>query len=134
MKKMIIVAAVALLLGSCASTKNDKAASVVGEWAITEAMQAPTAGSDEPTVITFTAAGDVNGCAGVNRFFGKYNVSDGKISFSNVGSTMKMGQSMDTEAAVLKAINEAATVEVGTSEAELKDADGKTLMKLARKP
>lgn len=48
--------------------------------------------------------GSVYGSAGVNRYMGSYTIQDGKITFTQMGTTMMMGlpEDMDNETVYLK--------------------------------
>ena len=137
MKKIFLVtlSAASLLLASCGSCKNaaSSGADIQGEWSIETAMDKSTKAGDEPATISFGKDGRINGCATVNRFFGDYTNKNGKLTFSTVGMTRMMGQSMDIERAICDALDKTHTVKVSGNTATVMDKDGKTVMVLKRK-
>lgn len=138
MKKTLLVSlsAIAMLLTSCGSCKKVQAsadASLQGEWSIETAMDKSTKGGEQPATIIFGKDGRINGCASVNSFFGDYTNKNGKLTFSTMGMTRMMGQSMDIERAICDALDKTNTVKVSGDTATILDRDGKTVMVLKRK-
>lgn len=137
MKKifLVTVSAVTMLLASCGSCKNAASVStdIRGDWSIETAMNNSTQGGDEPATISFGNDGRINGCATVNRFFGDYTNKAGRLTFSTVGMTRMMGQSMDIERAICDALDKTYTVKVDGNTATIMDKDGKAVMVLKRK-
>lgn len=56
--------------------------------------------------------GSIHGSGGVNRYLGNYEIKDGIISFSNLGSTMMLGEpeDMDNESRFLKRLEDNMTI------------------------
>ena len=109
------------------------AADIKGSWKITEACGMSTAKGDSQAEITFADGGKVNGNASVNTFFGSYTLNGQKLQLSGIGMTRMMGQSMDVERAVTKALDTAASVSISGSTATVADASGTVVMRLTRK-
>lgn len=123
-----------LMLGSCGTCKKQNMETdITGTWTIVEAMGKSTAGGDSEAVITFDNEGKLNGNASVNAFFGDYKFKTGTLSFSNVGMTRRMGQSMDIEASVIQAVNKSATISIDGNSAVISDKNGKKVMTLRKK-
>jgi len=137
MKKVLFItlSLVAMLLGSCKSSNNVVSSStdIQGEWSIEVAMDKSTQGGDQPATIIFGKDGRINGCATVNSFFGDYAIKNGKLSFSTVGMTRMMGQSMDIERAICDALDMTNTVKVDGATATVYDKSGKVVMLLKKK-
>ena len=93
---------------SCSTQKS--AMDITGKWNIEKAMGKSTAGADTSPFISFDKEGNINGNASVNSFFGSYNLNGDKISFSNLGMTRMMGQSMDIEQAITEALGSTSTI------------------------
>ncbi len=134
MKSKTLCLAVALTLASCGGTKNVFIdGGLTGSWAIERALDTDTAGSEEETWISFGEDGRMNGCAGVNLFFGEYALEGSQLSLSNVGMTRRLGASMDVERAVTEAINTLKTVSISKDKAYCLGEEGDTLLWLRRK-
>lgn len=133
-RNLMMAALFAAMLSACNTAKTvvKTSGSLFGEWKIEQAMGKNTAGGDRPAVINFTSDGRINGNASVNSFFGGYT-SDGKnMSFTHIGMTRMMGQSMDIESAVTEAINSTARISINGDNAVVYDKDGNVVMKLTR--
>ncbi len=80
--------------------------------------------------LNLTADGSVNGQAPVNRYFGSYTETDGKLSFGAVGSTMMAGpeDQMNAETAFFQALGNVAGYKVVDGKLHLTDAAGTTLL------
>lgn len=133
-RNLMMAALFAAMLSACNTAKTvvKTSGSLFGEWKIEQAMGKNTAGGDRPAVINFTSDGRINGNASVNSFFGGYT-SDGKnMSFTHIGMTRMMGQSMDIESAVTEAINSTARISINGDDAVVYDKDGNVVMKLTR--
>ncbi len=110
-----------------------------GEWNIVEA------GGQDITKATDGNRAyiglDVNGkrlygCAGCNRLLGQIslNFKKGTLSFGSVGSTKMLCANMEVERLVLESINNVSTFKMNKNGTlEMRDASGKTLMKLKKK-
>ena len=110
-----------------------QAADIKGSWKITEACGMSTAKGDSQAEITFADGGKVNGNASVNTFFGNYTLSGQQLKLDGIGMTRMMGQNMEVERAVTKALNAAATISVSGNTATVADASGTVVMRLTRK-
>ena len=108
MRKIILSALCAMAIMSCSTQKS--AMDITGKWNIEKAMGKSTVGADTSPFISFDKEGNINGNASVNSFFGSYNLNGDKISFSNLGMTRMMGQSMDIEQAITEALGSTSTI------------------------
>lgn len=136
MRKTLTLAALAILtLGSCSTqgNMNEANASLIGKWMITKAMGTGVENAETKPYIEFAKDGRFNGNASVNSFFGDYTVKGKSLKMDHVGMTRMMGANMDVENAVSKALNSTYSIEVKKNEANVKDKDGKIVMKLERK-
>ncbi|WP_295124332.1 META domain-containing protein [uncultured Chitinophaga sp.] len=102
--KTLIVALTALILGSCASSKNggaSESALYEKEWKLTELNGKPVPASGEKTPsITFTKEGaKVSGYAGCNRMMGTFKVEGKVLTFSPLAATKMAcaGSNVETE-------------------------------------
>lgn len=125
----------ATLFSACSTCKNVASQdSIYGDWQIETAMDKSTQNGDQPATISFGSDGRVNGCATVNSFFGDYKTTNkGKLTFSTVGMTRMMGQSMDIESAICDALDKTSTIEVKGNTAIIYDKQGKAVMVLKKK-
>lgn len=135
-KIALLTAAAALMTAasSCTASKSATTAnSIMGSWDITEACGTSTAQGEKQAEITFADGGKVNGNASVNTFFGNYTLSGQQLKLDGIGMTRMMGQNMEVERAVTKALNAAATISVSGNTATVADASGTVVMRLTRK-
>lgn len=133
-KNIIMAAFIAATMSACTTEKTilNTGGGLFGEWKIEQAMGKSTANGDRPATINFGNDGRINGNASVNSFFGGYT-SDGKnMSFTHIGMTRMMGQSMEIEDAVTQAINTTARISINGNSAQVYDKDGNVIMKLTR--
>lgn len=136
MKKSILITLTlsATLFSACTTCKNVASQETIyGDWQIETAMDKSTQNGDQPATISFGSDGRVNGCATVNSFFGDYKNNKGKLTFSTVGMTRMMGQSMDIERAICDALDKTSTIEVKGDRATIYDKQGKAIMELKKK-
>lgn len=70
--------------------------------------------SDNPKITIGFDNGTVYGSGGVNRYTGTYSIKNGKISFSNLGLTMMMGnqQDMDKESKFISSLNDNLSINI----------------------
>ena len=130
MKKVLGFLFAAMIMVACST---HSAVNVDGEWVITNVNGKSTEGGDRQAEIMFDGKGKVNGNASVNSFFGEYTVNGDSLKFGTMGMTRMMGQSMEIEDAINKALGEVATVKVDGDKAEVLDAQGKVVMVWERK-
>ncbi len=83
--------------------------------------------------ISFQDSGKVTGNAGVNSFFGEYNLKGDALSFGNMGMTRMMGPNMEIEDAVVKALNSAKSIQSKGDVIVILDADGVEAMQIKKK-
>lgn len=132
--KIALSALSALSLVACASQSNTASldAQLQGSWRITSALGLSTEQADNEAVINFTDSGSVNGCAGVNNFFGSYQIENDAISFGPMGMTRMMGRNQHIEDSVMKAINDIKTIKVEGSLAKGFNAEGTEILVLSK--
>ena len=132
--KIALSALSALSLAACASQSNTASldAQLQGSWRITSALGLSTEQVDNEAVINFTDSGSVNGFAGVNNFFGSYQIENGVISFGPMGMTRMMGRNQHIEDSVMKAINDIKTIKVEGSLAKGFNAEGTEILVLSK--
>lgn len=132
MKKFFAIAITAamMILCSCASKNN---VNMEGQWVITNACGVSTVGGDSEAFIEFDGKGNINGNATVNTFFGSYSTKGDSLTFGTMGMTLMLGQSMEMETAITKALNSTATVKVENDEATIFNKNGESVMTLKRK-
>jgi heat shock protein HslJ len=84
--------------------------------------------------VRFGAEGKVSGSGGCNRFFGQYDTEGTKLALSRLGSTRKAcaPSLMDLERSFLGTLQETAVLERRGANLELRDASGRTIMRLAQ--
>lgn len=141
---IILAAAAAAAIGitSCSSTRKAScettaeattANTLTGRWIIKNASGYSTNGAPDEAYIEFDGKGGVNGCTGVNQFFGSYDGKGGLVSIDGMNSSrMGAGPYRETEQAVLRALREAKNFEVDGNVAKLKDAAGREVMRLTK--
>ncbi len=84
--------------------------------------------------VRFGAEGKVSGSGGCNRFFGQYEVEGTKFRISRLGSTRKAcaPSLMGLERSFLGTLQKSAVLERRGANLELRDASGRTVMRLAQ--
>ena len=82
--------------------------------------------------ITFEKDGKVHGCATVNLFHGGYTLNKDQITFSQMGMTMKYGQSMDIERAISKALDGSSTIKANGNNLYFLNATNDTIMHIVK--
>ena len=115
---------------SCSTQKS--AMDITGKWNIEKAMGKSTAGADTSPFISFDKEGNINGNASVNSFFGSYNLNGDKLSFSKLGMTRMMGQSMDIEQAITQALGSTSTIKAEDFDAVFFNEKKDTVMILSK--
>ena len=138
LKTMGAAIATLILASSCNSSKNTLQTGVLeGDWNImtvngkkAEAEKAPYIGMDLQKKRLY-------GCAGCNRIMGSLQVDSlqaGRLSFGQIGSTRMLCADMDTERAILEALNQVAEYEGTEKELTLTDGKGRALLTLSKRP
>jgi heat shock protein HslJ len=87
MKKIFLLAITLFILTACSGTSAD----ITGEWKLVsygDAANPTVAIPNIDTSIKFDSNGQINGNVGCNGFGGNYKISDDKISFDSIMSTM----------------------------------------------
>ncbi len=100
---------------------------------IEEAMSKSTQGGDSETVIVFNEDGTVGGNTSINSFSGEYKQEGENLTFSNIGLTQAMGESVEIEQAVVEAINNVASIKMTDDKLEILNKDGNTVLVLKKK-
>lgn len=91
----------------------------------------PTERLPETRVTINFAAGEVNGSAGCNNFFGPYEVDGNNLTIGPLGSTLMACSQNDVgiqETAYLASLGEVASYEIVNNQLFLNDADGQTIL------
>ena len=137
--KTMGAATVALIMASsCGSSRNALQTSALeGDWNImtvngqkAEAEKAPYIGMDLQKKRLY-------GCAGCNRIMGSLQIDSlqaGRLSFAQIGSTRMLCANMETERAVLEALDQVAEYEGTEEELTLTDDKGHALLTLSKRP
>ncbi|MGL5272025.1 MAG: META domain-containing protein [Phocaeicola sp.] len=138
--KMALVCVSALMIAACDSkTKGVSLDKIAGEWEIVTIQGNPVPNTVEKT--PFLAINPVEnrlygttGCNNINGLIERDPVNETQFSFKNVATTMMMCPDMETEALVLKVLD---NVRMATMPEEdkvlLVDAENKELMQLKKK-
>lgn len=84
---------------------GESAALLHGDWRITDIGGTPVIATSEPTM-SFTPAGEINGNASCNRYFGSFSLTGEGLSFSQAGAGMMACDQplMDQEGKLLAAL------------------------------
>lgn len=94
------------------------------EWTLTEldgeAIPVPRGGA--PTMTLSSKENRAHGFAGCNRYFGGYELSDGKLRFTGLAATRMACPEPTPEAALLKALEDTVSWKVDGRTLELFDA------------
>lgn len=126
-----IVATASIIITSCSPTQNTTQ-TLKGKWLIINANGVNTANGEEQAFIAFEDSGKVYGNTSINRFFGTYTQDGQKLTLSDRGTTMRMGQNPEIEQAVNTALNNVASFTLNGDSATLLDASGKQALLLIR--
>lgn len=128
MKKFFLMLMSLPMFFACSSSVSLK-----GDWQVVSAYGVSTEGAMNQPFISFQDSGKVTGNAGVNSFFGEYNLKGDALSFGNMGMTRMMGPNMEIEDAVTKALNSAATFQANGDQIIVRDAEGNEAMVIKKK-
>ncbi|MBB1516799.1 META domain-containing protein [Tessaracoccus sp. MC1679] len=108
-------------------------------WAITSYNDGSAAVSplaDTETELTFADDGTLSGTGGCNRLLGSYTAGDGEISFGTIATTQMACMTpeglMDQEAAIVAALESAATYSIEGDMLEMRTADDAIAVQLTR--
>lgn len=141
MKRLVFFTAIAAsVMASCGSTKaTSDTASLNGEWNIVE-VEGKTINKGDCENVPFlgfkTAENRLYGNTGCNLLTGSIagDVKNGKIDFSQTGSTRMMCADMKVERMVLDALGKTTRFSVnGTDKLSLNDNNGKTVIVLQKR-
>lgn len=128
MKKFFLMLMSLPMFFACSSSVSLK-----GDWQVVSAYGVSTEGAMNQPFISFQDSGKVTGNAGVNSFFGEYNLKGDALSFGNMGMTRMMGPNMEIEDAVVKALNSAKSIQSKGDVIVILDADGVEAMQIKKK-
>jgi heat shock protein HslJ len=96
-------------------------------WDLVEINGQPVLEGSDPTLIF--EADSIGGNGSCNVFGGEYTAEDGKLTFSNIFSTLMFcEETSDQEAAYLGALEEAASYQVKDGNLQILDADGQVTL------
>ena len=132
MNKIFTFIAAVFALASCSTSKQIEPINLVGKWAIVNAMGMSTEGCERQAFIEFNDEGRMNGNATVNNFFGSYVLKADQLSFSNIGTTMMMGPTMDIEQSITKVLDGSVTVRAKGDSLYFRNSDKETIMTLKK--
>lgn len=141
MKNLKVIGA-ALFMGivaaSCHSSRTAlQPEALNGEWNIMTVGDKQATAAKQPYIGMDIEAKRLYGCAGCNRIIGSVETEPGKagqVSFGKVGSTRMLCPDMDTESAVLEALNKVSGYRGTDKELSLTDSKGNTLLTLNKRP
>ncbi len=128
---LFVFVSAAFALASCSSSKG---VALRGEWDIVAVNGTPvdTSKVSEPPYIGFEKEENrVYGCASCNRFFASVKMDTVKleIHFDNAGVTRMMCPNMETEDAIVKALNKIVRYKpVGNDEVDMYDTNGHSML------
>lgn len=112
MKNLRVIGAtlfMGIVAASCHSSKTAlQPEALNGEWNIMTVGDKQATAAKQPYIGMDIEAKRLYGCAGCNRIIGSVETEPGKagqVSFGKVGSTRMLCPDMDTESAVLEALN-----------------------------
>ncbi|MGE5211255.1 MAG: META domain-containing protein, partial [Acidobacteriota bacterium] len=107
---------------------------VVGREWVLESLGGAEVAVMRPASLRFGDDGRVTGSTGVNRMFGGYDITDGRLSITTPGTTLMAGppEAMATETAFLRAL--AAGGEVAVDGDRLTVGDGETRLTFRAEP
>ncbi len=112
---------------------GDAVESVEGKWIIEEAMGKSTQGGDNEAIILFNGDGTVGGNTSINSFGGEYTLNGNGLTLYNIALTQMMGESIETEQAVIEALNNVASIKMADGKLEVLNKDGNTVLVLKKK-
>lgn len=134
-----VVLAGIFTLSSCRAQKH-VASNISGDWNIVSVggKVIDTSANEIQPYIHFNADdGRIHGNTGCNRLMGECTIdrSKGTLKFGNLGSTKMMCPDMDTEMAVLNALEKVVTYKTDDGrKLEMLDVDGKNVLTLEFAP
>lgn len=141
MKNLRVIGAtlfMGIVAASCHSSKTAlQPEALNGEWNIMTVGDKQATAAKQPYIGMDIEAKRLYGCAGCNRIIGSVETEPGKagqVSFGKVGSTRMLCPDMDTESAVLEALNKVSGYKGTDKELSLTDSKGNTLLTLSKRP
>lgn len=131
MKTIQTILLAAVTLSACTTSSVREKINITGRWRIERAMGIEAI-ENSPAFINFAADGTLNGNATVNVFSGAYSISEHNLSFDDIATTQMMGEGIEVEDAVFKALHLTKTVSVTARHAYLLDSKADTVLWLVR--
>lgn len=136
-----LLGAFGLIMTSCGTSREATTpADLSGEWNVVSVNGNKitlTEGAEQPYFGFDTANGRVFGSAGCNRIMGSFDAAkaaEGELNLGNMAATRMMCPDMTTEQSILQACGEVSSFKTAKNgDIELCNADGKTVMTLARR-
>lgn len=137
--KTMGAATVALIMASsCGSSRNALQTSALeGEWNIMTVNGQKAEAEKTPYIGMDLQKNRLYGCAGCNRIMGSLQIDSlqaGRLSFAQIGSTRMLCANMETERAVLEALDQVAEYKGTEEELTLTDDKGHALLTLSKRP
>lgn len=132
MKKIVTIVISMLALTGCTSQKSIEKQDITGEWAIQKAMGISTLKGENPAFINFDKNGKMNGNTSVNLFSGEYKLDGQKLTLSQIGMTRRMGESMEIEDSITRALNAVASMKAENGKLYIFNAKKDTIMVLSK--
>lgn len=129
-----------LLSTSCSILKTDRHDYISGDWNIVSVNGKEVEATDterQPFIHFDKPKGKISGNTGCNYLMGKcwFDNKNGRVTFSNLGSTMMACPDMTTETAILEALRKVISYSrTRDGSIEFHDSDGKIVLTLAPAP
>lgn len=136
MKKKIILAATALVMGMASCDNTPKTMDINGDWKVATIAGEEVPETMEEATLSFDASNNsYHGVTGVNLINGEYELKEGNLTLSEGAMTRMMGDSISdaVEIKYISAIHAVTTVAEEEGKLLLMDSEGNTLMTLVRK-
>ncbi|WP_371373066.1 META domain-containing protein [Thalassotalea aquiviva] len=136
MKLVLALAVIFSMLLTACSPAPIKTSELAGNWQLAsftgnETLQVQ---GDEPITLNFDSTKQsINGFAGCNRYFGQYDLSDGKLSFSKMGMTKMLCQeNNEIELYFMEQLKSVAGAQIRSGKLQLTSSNGDVLLELTR--
>ncbi len=120
-----------LVLAGCSSFPQFKSGvDITGDWKV-EAIEGVVVNENSKATVKFESANSVAGNASCNLYFGTYEINEGRLSFSDLGTTMMMcsEEVMDQEGRFLQAMGQVTQFELIDKGLMLKGEQGRVLIR-----
>lgn len=120
-----------MTLMGCSSLPQFKSGvDIKGEWKI-ETIDGVAVIENSPATVKFETGQNMVGNAGCNRYFGTYEIEEGRLSFSDLGTTMMMCSDahMDQEGRFLRALGQVSQFELKDDVLILSGDQGRVLIR-----